>query len=53
MLSSLIRLFVLGLRPLRAALTPEQVELLQQFAKLRDEQTSPRGFFDKIKEAFQ
>jgi molecular chaperone DnaJ len=33
-------------------LDEEQAALLQQFAKLRDEQTSPRGFFDKIKEAF-
>jgi molecular chaperone DnaJ len=33
-------------------LDEEQVDLLQRFAKLRDEQTNPRGFFDKIKEAF-
>lgn len=34
-------------------LDDEQVELLQRFAKLRDEQTGGRGFFDRIKEAFQ
>ncbi|MGH2807094.1 MAG: molecular chaperone DnaJ [Actinomycetota bacterium] len=33
-------------------LDEEQVALLQQFAKLRDEQANARGFFDKIKEAF-
>ncbi|HEX2295126.1 MAG TPA: molecular chaperone DnaJ [Actinomycetota bacterium] len=34
-------------------LDPEQVELLQQFAKLRDERAGGKGFFDRIKEAFQ
>lgn len=34
-------------------LDAEQVELLQRFAKLRDEQTGGRGFLDRIKEAFQ
>jgi molecular chaperone DnaJ len=34
-------------------LDPEQVELLQQFAKLRDEQAGSKGLFDRIKEAFQ
>ncbi|MDQ3953265.1 MAG: molecular chaperone DnaJ [Actinomycetota bacterium] len=31
----------------------EQAELLQRFAKLRDEQAGSKGFFDRIKEAFQ
>jgi molecular chaperone DnaJ len=31
----------------------EEVELLERFAKLRDESVGGRGFFDKIKEAFQ
>ncbi|HYP24840.1 MAG TPA: molecular chaperone DnaJ [Actinomycetota bacterium] len=34
-------------------LDDEQVELLQRFAKLRDEHTGTKGFFDRIKEAFQ
>ena len=34
-------------------LDAEQVELLQRFAKLRDEQAGSKGFFDRIKEAFQ
>jgi molecular chaperone DnaJ len=34
-------------------LDAEQVELLQRFAKLRDERAGGRGFFDRIKEAFQ
>ena len=34
-------------------LDAEQVELLQRFAKLRDEQVGSKGFFDRIKEAFQ
>nr|MDQ3957852.1 J domain-containing protein [Actinomycetota bacterium] len=34
-------------------LDAEQVELLQQFAKLRDERAGSKGFFDRIKEAFQ
>lgn len=34
-------------------LDDEQVELLQQFAKLRDEHTGGKGFFGRIKEAFQ
>lgn len=33
-------------------LTEEQSALLQEFAKLRGEQTSSRGLFDKIKESF-
>ena len=33
-------------------LDDEQEELLQRFAKLRGEEPSPRGFFDRIKEAF-
>lgn len=34
-------------------LSPEEAELLEEFAKLRGEQTGQRGLFDKIKEAFQ
>lgn len=34
-------------------LDAEQAELLQRFAKLRDEQVGGKGFFDRIKEAFQ
>jgi molecular chaperone DnaJ len=34
-------------------LDAEQVELLQRFAKLRDEQAGGKGLFDRIKEAFQ
>lgn len=34
-------------------LDPEQAELLQRFAKLRDEHAGSKGFFDRIKEAFQ
>lgn len=34
-------------------LDAEQVELLQRFAKLRDEQAGSKGFLDRIKEAFQ
>ena len=33
-------------------LTEEQEQLLRRFAELREENTSERGFFDKIKEAF-
>ncbi len=33
-------------------LSSEEAELLEGFAKLRGEHTGPRGFFDKIKEAF-
>ena len=33
-------------------LDDEQEELLQRFAELRGEEPSPRGFFDRIKEAF-
>ena len=33
-------------------LNEQQAALLQEFAKLRDERTSNRGLFDKIKEAF-
>jgi molecular chaperone DnaJ len=34
-------------------LDAEQVELLERFAKLRDEQAGGKGFFDRIKEVFQ
>ncbi len=34
-------------------LDAEQVELLERFAKLRDERAGNRGLFDRIKEAFQ
>ena len=34
-------------------LDDEQVELLQRFAKLRDEHTGGKGLFGRIKEAFQ
>ena len=34
-------------------LDAEQVELLQRFAKLRDENAGGKGLFDRIKEAFQ
>jgi molecular chaperone DnaJ len=34
-------------------LDAEQAELLQRFAKLRDERAGSKGFFDRIKEAFQ
>ncbi|MFN2586915.1 MAG: molecular chaperone DnaJ [Actinomycetota bacterium] len=34
-------------------LDAEQAELLQRFARLRDERAGGRGFFDRIKEAFQ
>ena len=34
-------------------LDSEQAELLQQFAKLRDERAGSKGLFDRIKEAFQ
>lgn len=33
-------------------LNREQVELLEKLAQARGEETAPRGFFDKIKEAF-
>lgn len=33
-------------------LDKEQAELIEKLAKLRDEETSPRGLFDRIKEAF-
>ena len=33
-------------------LTKEQANLLEQLAKLRGEEPTPRGLFDKIKEAF-
>ena len=33
-------------------LSTEEAELLEQFARLRGEGTNPRGFFDRIKEAF-
>ena len=33
-------------------LTEEQEQLLRRFAELRSEETTERGFFDKIKEAF-
>lgn len=35
-----------------ADLSDEEAELLERFAKLRGERTDQRGFFDKIKEAF-
>jgi molecular chaperone DnaJ len=34
-------------------LDAEQEDLLRRFAKLRDEEVARRGFFDKIKDAFQ
>jgi molecular chaperone DnaJ len=34
-------------------LTEEEMDLLERLAKLRDETVGGRGFFDKIKEAFQ
>ena len=34
-------------------LDAEQEEVLRSFAKLRDEEVARRGFFDKIKDAFQ
>ncbi len=34
-------------------LDAEQVELLEQLARLRDENVAPQGLFDRIKQAFQ
>jgi molecular chaperone DnaJ len=34
-------------------LDAEQEDILRRFAKLRDEEVARRGFFDKIKDAFQ
>jgi molecular chaperone DnaJ len=34
-------------------LDAEQEDLLRRFAKVRDEEVAHRGFFDKIKDAFQ